>query len=366
MARGTRRGVNRELNSFIRCEEQINTQISNLSMINLIPEYFGETTESITYFLTQARNVATLAQWSDTQLAIIIKTKFRGKAQNLLIKCKNLQNSSCMNDIENALRENFETTQSMTQKQIQFQAITHTPEKTIADLALEIENAAHTFLDTEDEQSPIVDKIKLSKLLEVIRPDIRRELIRGQITNFKQAVQKAKEIDALLNEEQEHIAFAVNKLSINQSNDQSAKLLDKIEHLEKRLNIAENKRSKQCKICGKNNHATDDCFHIANFKTQNFTQQHTLPIATSNHRNEGFYKYPMQNANWAHSYDRLENARNFNTEFRTSQNYDRYSNNAGRGNRGGNVYRQASNNPRQFRGNMTRGRYNNSNRGNLN
>ncbi len=122
MARRTRGVANRELNGFIRCEEQLNAQINNLSMINLISEYFGEQTECITYFLTP---VATLAQWSDAQLAIIIKTKFRGKAQNLLIKCKKLQESNCMNEIEEALRENFESKQSITQKQIQFQAITH-------------------------------------------------------------------------------------------------------------------------------------------------------------------------------------------------------------------------------------------------
>lgn len=72
----------------------------------------------------------------------------------------------------------------MSQKQNEIQKIAQTQDQTINELVIEIENAALEFLGNDMQNQQILNKIKLSKFMQAVRHDIKRELVRTDIHDF--------------------------------------------------------------------------------------------------------------------------------------------------------------------------------------
>lgn len=244
--------------------EDASRAFNNTGMLSLIPDFKGEG-ENISYYFQQVRDIAKLANWTECQVSTILKTKLKGKALLLLNSNQTLQKAKTLEDIQNILAERFELKSTITQRQLNFQNIKHTPDISIDDLAMQIENSARDLMDIKDsEDTPEhVQKIMMSKFLQIIRRDIRVELLKDSVTNFQEAITRAKEISSILDEVNREEDIQIN--NINQNSQSIIKNLeDKISRLEQRLHDSQDK----CQACLKRGHDIQHCYKFLAFQRQ--------------------------------------------------------------------------------------------------
>lgn len=180
------------------------------SLANALPTFSVSDTENIEYFLTQFNDVAKLEKWSEPKKLIILKLQCKEQALKFLSSSSKLAN--------------------LAQK----------PNKNCTDLADEVENLVTKFIDNKkDDESPtlmaLTENLKFTKFIESLRADIRMEVLKFGPQNFSQAVKRAKNIEAAL-EQQE---FDVNNVNVNSNVDIDMLLKQQFESNQKIMQLTE-------------------------------------------------------------------------------------------------------------------------------
>ena len=282
--------------------------INNLQMIALLPDIFGRDGENFTNKFKQIKDIAQLAGWSETQLAVILKTKLKERAYDLFTRSTKLQNAVQAAEIIKLITDHFQNALSDSQKQSKFEGITQKPGQNIQDLALEIQNAAEDYLGNAHTDAEILGKIKFSKFIQAVRPDIRKELIRSKTRDFDIAVKESIEWEKIFTQEETELLYNLNNVkAISQENEIQA-LKDKIQKLE----LQSKQEIKYCEVCLKPGHELKDCWHVANIRQRNSGQDNYQNVGAS--RGRGYSHFASRG-----------NYHNSNTARTSQNNHDRFN-----------------------------------------
>lgn len=258
---------------------QIDTakKMTDTHMISLLPVYEGQPTESVEFFYEQFKQITSLTAWTETQQAVIIKTRLRAKAHEFLSKNTRLQKETNVENVVKALREKFEPEKSITQKQAKFQNIRFKPETDLEDLAQEVDKLTNEFLGISDEASEeilkVADGVKFGKFLELIPSDIKMQIQLENLSDFKTAVKRAKEIKIILDED----AYVNNNIQCKNKDEQMYEnkteivnsLERKITELEREIKTM-GTRNKYCDFCEKPGHTRGECRILNKLKNKDY------------------------------------------------------------------------------------------------
>ncbi|GBO43325.1 Transposon Tf2-9 polyprotein [Araneus ventricosus] len=178
------------------------------------------------------------------------------------------------------------------------------------------------FEEAQSEEENIVnltEKLKLSKFIEALRPDIRVEVKKLGPKNFKSAVAIAKNIDNALSDDGAELNVTdsgINQILSQQlsTNKQILELSEKVNAISSQNlcvnslteapatnsnNVQSNQQS-PCQICGKLNHKANNCFH---YTRGNYYRGNVRPNYNRTFRANNFHPYRSR-ANQRSNYGR--------------------------------------------------------------
>lgn len=280
--------------------------IMEMSLASAIPTFSGQNEENIEYFVGQVRDVATLENWPENKKILILKLNCRDAAQKFLIESPLVAGIQNFEQLAELLIKKFKKCQPFDEIQSKFNNIKQKPSQTIQDLISEINSYAALYLSKIDIQTPnsnqFIDSIKLNKLLESVRSEVKVEILKLGPKTFSEACRHSLNVEKALEAQEVMINnnmcqnFEINSILSNQL-ESSKKMNEFREELEKvksnNMNsrpVRQNFKEKiQCHICGKN-HITTKCWYFPTNST-NSQQQHGrqnpnfIPIRNSRGRN---------------------------------------------------------------------------------
>lgn len=267
------------------------TQGGNAARIQfnaLLPEFHGKSDENVEYFFAQFEQVAQIAGWPKTHLTIILKSKLRGDAQNLVSNDRSMQVETSYDNLKEMILDHFFKQKSMLQKYAEFNQIVQTPNLTVKQLAQKIKSAAKVYFDYGDKQSTqeksLIEKLLLTKFCDALRSDIRFELRKFNPTNLEEAIEKSQLIEEANNDR----AISVSNVNAFDTNLQMLEIIKKQAELQEQKfteiqaqinNIkatpAPDTQKKTnnyvppfCYFCGMAGHFMNACWHFLATQTQ--------------------------------------------------------------------------------------------------
>lgn len=244
------------------------------TLINIIPNFDGEKENNIENYINQFEEIAKTAKIEENIQIILIKSKFIGKARDLLINSEDLNNEQNYAAFKTKLIETFKIDKNFSEIQSKFMEYKQLPNQKIEEFAKQFNILAAKYLKqsghaTKEGAKDLLSTIKLSRFIESIRPDIALDVRKQAPKTFEEAVTLAKQIELALETDDaeqntnNNICTSLLKLSQSQS-EQINNLTRELEKLrvdkteqEKKINKIE----KWCDICKRKSHNTDDCWH---------------------------------------------------------------------------------------------------------
>ncbi|GBN68241.1 hypothetical protein AVEN_39528-1 [Araneus ventricosus] len=157
--------------------------------------------------------------------------------------------------------------------------------RTVRDLAEQVSSTTDKFSNPNNSEEEniinLTEKLKLSKFIEALRPDIRVEVKKLGPKNFKSAVAIAKNIDNALSDDGAEINVTdsgINQILSQQlsTNKQILELSEKVNAISSQnlcvnslteapatnSNNVQSYQQSPCQICGNLNHKANNCFHF--------------------------------------------------------------------------------------------------------
>ena len=243
---------------------------------NLIPQFDNNSAVTAKYFFDTIETLANKDEYTDDERLIIAKSRIRGDALTHLINSPSLSSEKNYGNFKDKFLDFFEQKTSRTVCQYQFSNIKMYPSETVRQFANRVCNATDKFFGPIDlSQEPlkqVYDQTLLSKFLEGIRDEYKREILTKDPKNLKEAISF---IELLETNEQIMKPQTVNAIErpnellqkhIQSTHEMIAALSKKIESLSVRPNLANNPQIRKfCSFCKRNNHSNEECY----FKNKN-------------------------------------------------------------------------------------------------
>lgn len=179
------------------------SKVLEVSLINSVPNFSGEKHENVNFFIDQIESVAKLENWSDSKKLLVLKLNCKGKALQFISNNTEVTKCNLSEQFKKILVSKFTNQLSFTEKQQNFSSISQQPNQSVKDLAEKITSATNEFLDIEETNTQFnefAQKMKLNKLYEALRADLRVELKKVNPTSFDEAVKTAINIENALND----------------------------------------------------------------------------------------------------------------------------------------------------------------------
>lgn len=255
------------------------------SLASSLSEFSGNEDEKVEIFLDQINDVANLEKWSSEKKLIILKLNLKGKA--LKFAAEYLEdNKDDLKGLELELKKKFKRSINFEDTLKEFNNLNQNPSEKIKDYAERVEKVTQNYVDPnkskEKQVEDLAKKLKFSKFVETVRPEIRVEIKKLGAKDFAEAVKIAKNVEEAFEDLE---VIEIN--NINKSENLELKLLmenqfeankniqiltEKINELQQQrpstsqnFNASQNfippNRSVSCHICGKN-HITTDCWYF--------------------------------------------------------------------------------------------------------
>lgn len=246
------------------------------NILQLLPNFDGKKENNIEYFIDQYDQVIKLAELHETLKVIVLKNKISGTARDTLINSPEIFNENNYENLKSKLIQMFKPCLSLEDAQDNFEKLKQNPTQTIGDFAKVLDAAANKYLvgsGLSDKEGAIefLDKMKFTKFLDNIRPDIALEVRKIGPNTYTEAVEIGKKIEKAFNSIPKE---SINTMTVADSNKLCETLFalnkkqsDEINELKNQLakiNIASSQNSSKpeiCEICNKRNHKTSMCWY---------------------------------------------------------------------------------------------------------
>ncbi|GBM16490.1 Transposon Tf2-6 polyprotein [Araneus ventricosus] len=253
------------------------------SLISSLTPFKGGN-ENFDIFIKQFIEIAKLEKWSEAKKILVLKLNLKDEALKFLVSNPKLEEIDNFDSLVKKLEEKFCKKPNFEEAQRQFNNLKQKVSQSISDLAEQVSSTTDKFSNPNNSEEEniinLTEKLKLSKFIEALRPDIRVEVKKLGPKNFKSAIAIAKNIDNALSDDGAEIN--VTDSGINQILSQQLSTNKQILELSEKVNAissqnlcvnslteapatnSNNDQSNQqspCQICGKLNHKANNCFH---------------------------------------------------------------------------------------------------------
>lgn len=167
--------------------------LSKLSAVhNLISIFDSESAVTPEYFVTSFDRLADSLKAGDPEKLLIMKTRIRGPALTHIIQSPEMANETSYKEFKTKFLNFFETKSSVALRSQQFSNCKMLPAEPIKLFAARVATATLKFLGKvnvkDDAIVSIIEQTKLSKFLEGVKPDIRKNLLTKDPKSFDEAV----------------------------------------------------------------------------------------------------------------------------------------------------------------------------------
>ncbi|GBM33314.1 Transposon Tf2-6 polyprotein [Araneus ventricosus] len=266
--------------------------------------------ENFDFFIKQFE-IARLEKWGEAKKILVLKLNLKDEALKFLVSNPKFEEIDNFDSLVKKLEEKFCKKPNFEEAQRQFNNLKQKVSQSISDLAEQVSSTTDKFSNPNNSEEEniinLTEKLKLSKFIEALRPDIRVEVKKLGPKNFKSAVAIAKNIDNALSDDGAEIN--VTDSGINQILSQQLSTNKQILELSEKVNAissqnlcvnswteapatnSNNDQSNQqspCQICGKLNHKANNCFH---YTRGNYYRGNVRPNYNRTFRANNFHPY---------------------------------------------------------------------------
>lgn len=214
---------------------------SKINGISLLTAFFDGEPDECHHFFSQFQNIAELSGWTDAEKLTILKTRLRGNALSFLLHDKELSESNDYNLVTKKIIDFFSEETGISDHQTKYSTCQQWEGETIKNFAYRVTLLTNNYLGTNggtqnNETKELIDRLKLSKFVDALLPEIRLDVLKANPQNFESAVKAA-----------------TNSQSANDT-------LKKMQSMQ--LNMIKNTETEEikCIFCGlKNDHYSKNC-----------------------------------------------------------------------------------------------------------
>ncbi|GBM68071.1 hypothetical protein AVEN_224179-1 [Araneus ventricosus] len=263
-----------------------------ISMAASLNCFSGEVEENFDFFLDLLESLATLEEWSVEKKLLTLKLHLKGKALKFLSDDISNEQQNNFEELVGLLKKKFSRSVSFEILQNKFNKIVQQPGQSVKDLAEEISNAANRYFNKGNSKNPeictLTEKMKFSKFLESVRPDIRTQVKILGPSSFEEAVKQACNAEIAFNDTAAASSNVFTPAEVNillakhfESSKKIEELNKKIENLSQ-ISVGNHSASEpwdrsafnrndhgstalnvkiECHICGKG-HITTECWYF--------------------------------------------------------------------------------------------------------
>ena len=291
--RGEDRLTKKTLSLVKTMNSKLNSSMSQnnvTSAIALIPQFSGEDSISVVYFITQFNNICDLMEIEDSKRHTILKNVLIGKALKYL-NDSNLIMETNTEALLDKLKAKFFKVKNFADFQLDLEKIKQTPSQSVKEIADDIEGTINRMINELklDQSEDFFDQLKMQKFLESVRSDLKYEIQKFDVKNFKDALKTAERLERVMKLETPRVE-EVNSIDKLQAEIEELKVQN---HCTTQLlkdliqQVANSKPQQhhdtqhttqtpqQCMICNKKYHLTADCwYHPARSQHNHNRNQH--------------------------------------------------------------------------------------------
>lgn len=241
--------------------------------IPLLTSFFDGDQDDCKFFFQQFEDVANLAKWSPEERLTILKSRLRGNALRFLLSDGELTSSRIYQVVKDRLIDFFSEEKGLSERQIQFTNCKQWSNESVKNFAHRLIMASNDYLGDQSVVTPetraILDRLRLSKFIGALLPELQGDVLRAAPQTFEEAVKIAKNSQTALetmakmrvnaiyhqrppiNTRDDELASRVEALSLEVNN------LRGQEGDDEEVNIF---KEKMCLLCGMKNHYTKFCY----------------------------------------------------------------------------------------------------------
>ncbi|GBO44515.1 Transposon Tf2-6 polyprotein [Araneus ventricosus] len=280
------------------------------SLISSLTPFKGGN-ENFDFFIKQFIEIAKLEKWGEAKKILVLKLNLKDEALKFLVSNPKLEELDHFDSLVKKLEEKFCKKPNFEEAQRQFNNLKQKVSQSISDLAEQVSSTTDKFSNPNNSEEEniinLTEKLKLSKFIEALRPDIRVEVKKLGPKNLKSAVAIAKNIDNALSDDGAEINVTdsgINQILSQQlsTNKQILELSEKVNAISSQNlcvnslteapatnsnNVQSNQQS-PCQICGKLNHKANNCFH---YTRGNYYRGNVRPNYNRTFRANNFHPY---------------------------------------------------------------------------
>jgi len=279
---------------------------SKINGISLLTTFFDGEPAECHHFFKQFNDIAELSGWSNREKLTILKTRLKGNALTFIQNDQELSFSNDYDQVKESLIKFFSEDEGLTKNQTQFNVCNMWEGENVKNFAYRVSLLTNNYLGikttTNQETLKIIDRLKLSKFINSLIPEIQIDVLKSNPQTFQEAVSAASN--------SQRANETIKKMSCLQVNNITKKEINEI----------------KCAFCGEN-HYSNKCevYQMLKNPPQIMPQEST----TSNGNNNGNYNpirsnqhnRPYQNNNnyrrgQYNDYNRGRTNRNRGTTFR--------------------------------------------------
>ncbi|GBM15519.1 Retrovirus-related Pol polyprotein from transposon 17.6 [Araneus ventricosus] len=268
------------------------------SLISSLTPFKGGN-ENFDFFIKQFIEIAKIEKWSEAKKILVLKLNLKDEALKFLVSNPKFEEIDHFDSLVKKLEEKFCKKPNFEEAQRQFNNLKQKVSQSISDLAEQVSSTTDKFSNPNNSEEEniinLTEKLKLSKFIEALRPDIRVEVKKLGPKNFKSAVAIAKNIDNALSDDGAEINVTdsgINQILSQQlsTNKQILELSEKVNAISSQNlcvnslteapatnsnNVQSNQQS-PCQICGKLNHKANNSFHYTRGANVSLIQPHIV------------------------------------------------------------------------------------------
>lgn len=306
---------------------------------NVIPQFDNISAISPKFFIENLETITDLAECSDEEKLLIMRSRIRGDALTSVINSPDLSQEKDFKEFKRKFLSYFDTQYSLGARQKQFSNCIMTPNEQVKTYAAKVALATQHFFNSPDLTNEaiktIFEETKLAKFIDGLLPCYKNSLILKEPKTFQEAVDFVQTLQSSeISTSDNTINQMVNNISLKSANDEIKAILaahasntneiinnlsKEIQHLKLRTQeprqtyntfrnpsrrgtefsrFHQNRSFGQrnhptCRICNRSSHPTSECFYNPN-------NRQTFRGRNSSFRGNGRNNYSYQN-----------NARNF-------------------------------------------------------
>jgi len=179
---------------------------SRINGMSLLTTFYDGESPNGKFFFKQFNEIAKMSGWTNNEKVTILKTRLRGNALDFVLNDVELAETEDCNFIIEKLLEFFSEDRELSQNQTNFSTCKQWEGESIKNLAYRVTLLTNNYLGTSNnikntETREIVERLKLSKFIDALIPEIKVDVLRTNPQSFKNAVEIAtnsqKAIDTL-------------------------------------------------------------------------------------------------------------------------------------------------------------------------